>query len=162
MDNSTEFRFNTSSILLSRVMENKITHLYYNLQMFYFGIQTTFYNLWILSIVKTCEKEDQQFNQNTVEHFEIYMVLINPIFEEKIPKVYILSQENLIWKTPRLKKKKKKSVHASYILNKRSKEHFPHIWKNKPCICFIHGINYMYVCCIFICLIYTYLSIRQE
>lgn len=42
------------------------------------------------------EIEDQQFDQNIVEHFEIYMVLINPIFEEKIPKVYILSQENLI------------------------------------------------------------------
>lgn len=84
----------------------EITHLYYNLQMFYFGIQTTYYNLWILSIVKTWEIEDQQFNQNTVEHFEIYMFLINPIFEEKIPKVYILSQENLIWKFTTHKKKK--------------------------------------------------------
>lgn len=49
MDSSIEFCFNTSSILLSRVMENKNTDLYYNLQMFYFGIQTTYYNLWIIS-----------------------------------------------------------------------------------------------------------------
>lgn len=161
MDNSIEFCFNTSSILLSRVMENKTTHFYYNLQMFYFGIQTTYYNLWILSIVKTRALEDQQFNQNTVEHFKIYIVLINPIFEEKIPKVYILSEENLIWKftTPQ---KKKKILHASYIINNRSMEHFPHIRKNKPCIFFIHGINYIHVCCIFICLIYTYLFNRQE
>lgn len=60
------------------------------------------------------EIEDQQFDQNIVEHFEIYMVLINPIFEEKIPKVYILSQENLIWKTPRLKKKKV-YMHLTYL-----------------------------------------------
>lgn len=45
---------------------------------------------------------------------------------------------------------KKKRLHASYILNNRSKEHFLHIWKNKPCISFVHGIKY--VCCIFICL----------
>lgn len=96
MDSSIEFCFNTSSILSSQVMENTQNYT----PVLQFANVLFRYSNDILQFVDHFqlkhEIEDQQFDQNIVEHFEIYMVLINPIFEEKIPKVYILSQENLI------------------------------------------------------------------
>lgn len=117
MDSSIEFCFNTSSILSSQVMENTQNYT----PVLQFANVLFRYSNDILQFVDHFqlkhEIEDLQFDQNIVEHFEIYMVLINPIFEEKIPKSIYFIPRKLDMKntTPQKKKKKKECTCILHI-----------------------------------------------